>query len=280
MAQKITVHFVRVFTTSKTKSGNLAGVVETNKLNQKEKQHIASVLNLSETVFIQRTYNKTTLEFFTPNKKIPFCGHATLAAASFLDSFNLFANSVKFDVEMNCYTVSKSDNLFFMQQDLPIYKDKIDKRLICDSLQVSTDSISEAHIVSTGLADLIIPIKSVEILHHIKPDFDKIKQISKKLRIIGYHLFALSSEPDVTAYCRNFAPLYGIQEESGTGSSSGALSCYLWKNNLKRKKYILRQGWQLENPSEIITKIRYAERIDSVLVGGQTSLEKSVSITF
>ena len=38
------------------------------------------------------------------------------------------------------------------------------------------------------------------------------------------HLFALSEENII---CRNFAPLYDIDEEAATGTSNGALACYL-----------------------------------------------------
>ncbi|MCZ8486895.1 PhzF family phenazine biosynthesis protein [Vibrio lentus] len=35
---------------------------------------------------------------------------------------------------------------------------------------------------------------------------------------------------ELTASCRNFAPLFGILRESATGSASGALACYLAKH--------------------------------------------------
>ena len=63
----------------------------------------------------------------------------------------------------------------------------------------------------------------------MKPDFEKITAVSKKYNVIGYHVFTLETKFDSTAHCRNFAPLYDIPEESATGTSYGALSCYLFK---------------------------------------------------
>jgi len=39
-----------------------------------------------------------------------------------------------------------------------------------------------AQIVSTGLRDIIVPIRSMEVLNGIKPDFEKVSEISKKYK--------------------------------------------------------------------------------------------------
>ncbi|WP_243577866.1 PhzF family phenazine biosynthesis protein [Clostridium minihomine] len=56
----------------------------------------------------------------------------------------------------------------------------------------------------------------------------KVKEISQQYNTVGYHIFSLKSLHGDNAYCRNFAPLYGIPEESATGTSSAALACYLY----------------------------------------------------
>lgn len=43
-----------------------------------------------------------------------------------------------------------------------------------------------------------------------------ISNISKKYNVIGYHLYARNSLNNSSVHCRNFAPLYGIPEESAT----------------------------------------------------------------
>ena len=45
---------------------------------------------------------------------------------------------------------------------------------------------------------------------------------------VGYHVFTLESLYGANANCRNFAPLYDIPEEAATGTSNGALGCYLY----------------------------------------------------
>lgn len=121
-----------------------------------------------------------------------------------------------------------------MDQNLPTYFEVVDKEKIAKTLNIDIDSFVEnlpIQIVSTGLRDIIIPLKNKEVLESIKPNFNSIAKLSKEYNVVGYHIFTLESLDDEIIHCRNLAPLYGIDEESATGTSNGALSCYLFKNN-------------------------------------------------
>lgn len=106
-------------------------------------------------------------------------------------------------------------------------------------------------IISTGLPDIIMPVADRRQLAAISPDFAALAELSGKYEVVGVHAFTLDggqfrpveedgksvsgssdSDPQVSAFCRNFAPLYGIDEEAATGTSSGALTYYLIKNGL------------------------------------------------
>ena len=153
---------------------------------------------------------------------------------------------------------------------------------------MSTEIISTdlpLQIVSTGLRDVFIPIKSLKELDNIQPDFEKISKISKKYKVIGYHLFTLESKFGSTAHCRNFAPLYGINEESATGTSSAALGCYLFKYGKISKKeanrLVFEQGYSMKKPSEIVVTLKIQnDQIKEVKVGGVALVikEKELSI--
>ena len=62
------------------------------------------------------------------------------------------------------------------------------------------------------------------------PNFKEISILSKEMKCISIHCFALT-ESDIDnapiAVCRNFVPLYSINEEAATGTSNYALACYL-----------------------------------------------------
>ncbi|MCQ2546667.1 MAG: PhzF family phenazine biosynthesis protein [Clostridia bacterium] len=105
--------------------------------------------------------------------------------------------------------------------------------------------------ISTGLPDIMMPVADRAQLAAISPDFPALTELSKKYEVVGVHAFTLDggqfrpvkedgrsisgssdSDPNVTAFCRNFAPLYDIDEEAATGTSNGALTYYLMRNEL------------------------------------------------
>ena len=86
----------------------------------------------------------------------------------------------------------------------------------------------------------------------------------------------MTDEEDVDAYGRNFAPIVGINEESATGTSNGALGCYL--NNYideNKIKFTLRQGYSMNKPSEITTLLLIKnDEVVTVFVGGNAIIIK------
>lgn len=259
--------------------GNLAGVCLEEMLSNKEKQKIAKKLGYSETAFIERrSENEFKIEFFTPNSQIEVCGHATIASFSFLFKEKIITQgNYIMDTTIGTFSVQvTSKGKVMMEQKLPIFYGKLDKEEIAISLGIGEDDIIDnvpINIVSTGLKDIFIGVKNREILYNMKPNFQFIKEISEKYKCIGYHVYTLECD-NVAAECRNFAPLYDIDEECATGTSSGALSCLLYKYNMINKEecgnIILNQGKSMDNPCEIFVNLElYEGEIKSVYVGGQ-----------
>lgn len=169
------------------------------------------------------------------------------------------------------------DGMVMMDQTKPQYYEIVDKEILADSLNISVDDFDPQlvpQIVSTGLKDIMIPIRSRSILENINPDFEKVTEVSKKYNVVGYHLFCKDTVHNSSAYCRNFAPLYGITEESATGTSNGALACYLKKyegeDNADKVKFLFEQGYSMGKPSEIQAMLTMQnDEIIRVQVGGR-----------
>jgi predicted PhzF superfamily epimerase YddE/YHI9 len=69
------VHVLRVFTDESDRFGNPLGVVlDTTGLAEEARQEIATRLNFSETVFVEKV-DKALLRIFTPAGEIPLAGH-------------------------------------------------------------------------------------------------------------------------------------------------------------------------------------------------------------
>ena len=95
-----------------------------------------------------------------------------------------------------------------------------------------------------------------------------LKLISKKYKVVGAHLFTLDKMKKVTAFCRNIAPLVGIDEECATGTSNGALTHYLKDYNIISIQdiNIFIQGESMGKTSTILS--RYKEDKKTIQIGG------------
>jgi PhzF family phenazine biosynthesis protein len=218
------------------------------------------------------------VRFFTPVEEVDLCGHATIAVFSLLAGqqkiqFGEYTQETKAGILKVEY---RPDRTIFMNQSIPKFYEVIDKSEISDSLNINESKIAgklPAQIVSTGLRDILIPINDLETLLSIQPDFEAIKDISKRYNVTGYHVFTMETKYNSTAHCRNFAPLYDIPEESATGTSNGALSCYLYKYGVisenECSKLVFEQGYSMDKPSEILAGLCIENKsIKEVKVGG------------
>ena len=84
----------------------------------------------------------------------------------------------------------------------------------------------------------------------------------------------------LTAHCRNFAPLFGISEESATGTANGALTYYLYKFGIiktdEMNSFI--QGEAMGRRSVVLTRLQADGESVSITVGGNAVATLCVSL--
>ena len=256
------------------KGGNKAGVVlGRSELTSVQKAAIAKEMGYSETAFVLDSDKADfKLQYFTPTEEVPLCGHATIAAFSTLKLLNMLDKTdCTIETETGILNIHiKDDGLILMEQNCPAYLEVLDSDIFTGCIERNfIDQRFPIQIVSTGLNDIMLPVDSTEHLERLSPDFEMIANMSKAKEVVGVHAFTLIKESDVTAICRNFAPLYGIDEESATGTASCALACYLFKYYKHQPQYIFEQGHNMGEISRIVVNLSYHENvIDSVFVGG------------
>lgn len=256
------------------KGGNKAGVVlGRSELTSVQKAAIAKEMGYSETAFVLDSDKADfKLQYFTPTEEVPLCGHATIAAFSTLKLLNMLDKpDCTIETEAGFLNIHiKDDGLILMEQNRPAYLEVLDSDIFMGCIERNfIDHRFPIQIVSTGLNDVMLPVDSVEHLEQLSPDFEMIANMSKEKEVVGVHAFTMIKESDVTAICRNFAPLYGIDEESATGTANCALACYLFKYYKQQSQYVFEQGHNMGDISRIVVNISYHENlIDSVFVGG------------
>lgn len=299
------VYIVNAFT-SNGRGGNGAGVaIHCDDLTSKDMQAIASEVGLSETAFVIKSQNPEydyEVKFFTPTTEVDLCGHATIAAFYTLGELGLIRGKdevlkVKqktlagiLDVDL-VFKDNKIHSVLMTQASPKFLFTVEDLKPLCEVLSISEDNIGISGFnilpmaVSTGLSDIILPVKNLKALKNINPNFEALAKYSNAYNLIGVHAFTLETEnKESTAATRNFGPAAGIDEESATGTSNGALCAYLIKNNIlplvPDSSIICEQGYYMNNPSEIIASA--SGSLDNLIikVGGKATVidKKVVSI--
>lgn len=269
--------------------GNPAGVVpDATELSEVDMKNTAKEMNLSETAFIFPIGKDSfKVRFFTPMCEVDLCGHATigsfysLAKKGYITPIEngikkVFQETRVGNLSVEIYYRGGEVYKVLMEQGEPKSLGNISEidRLLdafgLDEGDIGTSFKSaKPEIMSTGLSDIILPLKDKETLYELKVDFEALSKISDELGVTGVHAFYLPNSQSDVVYTRNFAPLVGINEEAATGTANGALLYYLKKNNLLEKDEITSiQGETMNRPSNIHCKIEKADNSYIVKVGG------------
>jgi PhzF family phenazine biosynthesis protein len=287
----VTVYTLNAF--AKTKyGGNPAGVVlDADLLSEPEMQHIAAKVGFSETAFVRKSDKADyQVRFFTPSSEVDLCGYATVATFYLLARKGIIqAGEFTQETKAGILKVeNRPDGIIYMNQIKPVFYEEIDKKIIAESLNINEDAIMKdlpVRILSTGLKDILVPVTTLKEISNIRPDFNKVAAVSKKYCVTGYHIFTLETMYSSTAHCRNLAPLFDIPEESATGTSNGALGCYLYKYGIvteeAARSMVFEQGYSMRQPSEILASLVIENKeIMEVKVGGiaQDIKEKVVEL--
>ncbi|CEH33984.1 PhzF family phenazine biosynthesis protein [Romboutsia lituseburensis] len=275
-------YIVNAFTKEGT-GGNGAGVVlNCENLSVEDMQNIAKEINLSETAFVQQSDKANfKVRFFTPTEEVDLCGHATIATFTLLRNLEIIEKGVLTqETKAGILKVYIDKKDVFMEQEKAKFYEVIQDEEILKSLNINKDDLDDTmpiQIVSTGLRDILIPVKNIEVLNKISLCKDLVTNISKKYDVVGYHVFCISENDTYVAHCRNFAPLYGIDEECATGTSNGALCSYLYKmkklEGRDLNKLVFIQGEAMNKACEIVCKLNVElDEIVECLVGGEGAI--------
>lgn len=263
--------------------GNKAGVVINRPdLSREQKMAIAKELGYSETAFILPCDDADfELQYFTPTDEVPLCGHATIASFATMQLLGMLEKEdYTIRTKAGILSIKVNDGLIFMEQNRPEYFDILPPRLFADCFAVGANERLPIQTVSTGLKDIIFPVASRVELEALEPDFGNMTRLSRELDVVGIHAFTLSDKSGMDAECRNFAPLYGIDEESATGTASCALACYLYKHCGKKEEYVFEQGHTMGLPSQIFVKLSCkGDEVEAVYVGGRGYLVCEKTLT-
>lgn len=271
--------------------GNPGGVVSNaDGLAETQMQAIAREMNNSETAFIlspTSSDHEVWVRFFTPTTEVPSCGHATIAA-HYVRATEMGLPSCRvvqrtgagiLPVEIVC---EDDDYRVVMTQGAIEFGDPFSggqRNEIVTALglaQADVDSRCPIQIVSTGHSKVLIGIRERTTLNGLKPNLEKLTEISRQIRCNGYFVFVLTDgSGGVLSHGRMFAPAIGIPEDPVTGNANGPLGAYLVQHRLvpndgRRFAFTGQQGEAIGRLGTVEVAVDIAEgRPKAVHIGGR-----------
>ena len=282
-------HIVDAFT-DQAFGGNTAGVVplEAGAAFPADElmRRIAAELRYSETAFVRQDGpDGFTVRYFTPAGEIDLCGHATIATFG-----TLFREGIVPEGR-SCRCRTRAGELeivpgpvTMMQMAAPRKVGTFESPELLAALLsamggLKADALSElpVEIISTGLPDIILPLRDTTVLQTLKPDMPALAALSIRFDVVGVHALAFGEEDGYTAHVRNFAPRYDIPEESATGTANAALTYYLYRHGriAADTRCAFLQGEAMGRPSTVLSTIRIKEGRPDICVGGPCAIVAS-----
>lgn len=267
--------------------GNTAGVVLIEPgagfPDEEWMRQVAAELRYSETAFVRRDgAAEFTVRYFTPAGEIDLCGHATVA------SFGVLFREGIVPAGTRCLNHTRAGDLEVVADTRVMMQMAAPERVgafeapgqlgelltAMGGLQPELLGTWPAETFSTGLPDIILPVRDVATLQELAPDMPALTVLSERLDVVGVHAFAVDPNDGYTAHVRNFAPRYGIPEESATGTANAALTAYLYHHHIIEEgaRCCFLQGEAMGRPSLIHTTLQKNAGIPDIRVGGPCAI--------
>jgi len=293
-----TYHFYQVDVfTDKVFGGNpLAVFPDAEGLSDREMQQLAREMNLSETTFVLPSADPRAdfrVRIFTPVAEVPLAGHpvvgthyvlARLGRITLKSPVTRIHQELKVGIlPVDLYVDGGVVQRVVMTQVLPAFLTVVDDlAVLADALGVPEADIRATgllpQVVSTGLPQMMIPVRSLAAVQGAKPNVAALAHIGQSAGTACFMVFSRETlAASSTVHSRMFAPELGVLEDPATGSASGALGAYLVKYRAipvtDGTNYIVNeQGYEIDRPSTIFIEVDVTgQDITAVRVGGQVA---------
>jgi trans-2,3-dihydro-3-hydroxyanthranilate isomerase len=263
-------HTLDVFTTTRFQGNPLAVITDGDGLSNDQMQAIAREMNLSETVFVQKPTDDRALarlRIFTTKEELKLAGHPVIGTWFLLAELGVVpaqeggvhimqqTGAGVLPVEIR-FKDGRPQRVTMTQKEAAFKPSKINKKTLAAALGLSPkdfDSKLEPEFVSTGIFNLMVPLKNRAALGKIQMNMVELSQLFGKHGVMAY-CFALGNSH--IAFSRGMIP-WELYEDAATGSAAGSLGAYLVKHGKLGAGLTLNisQGVEMGRPSQIEVEV-------------------------
>jgi len=298
------IHLVNVFTCNGG-GGNLAPIVlDARGLGDVDMREVARRYGRESSFVFPGPGDKTgdddnrqhrKIRFFVPEHEMEMCGHATVGTAWLMHHLREQQRN-----EIDFTTLSgpvrtrwiederAGGRKVFVSQPQGRVEEISDKRLMVELFSIlNIDSSQLADKIpiqnaATSRVKTMIPLKDVDTLNGLRPDFGRVKSICEKLGSTGLYPYAvINRNPSVVEVeARQFPKASGYPEDAATGIAAAALAYALEANGVSAagvvgKEVVVYQGRAMGFLSEITVQLEQ----DQCWVGGTCALVSEGDLT-
>lgn len=284
------VYLLRVFAAGPNGGNPLPVLVDGLGMSDKDMQAVA-VTHVHESGFVLPAPKNSDCDFefrfWVPEHEMEMCGHATIGAVWLLEKLNrlprdhlriLTKSGV---VEANVSRSPKGTWIEISQSqgvvETVARPSDIDELL--SVLGISRHEMAPLPVQnsSTSRVKTLIPLKSVDCLNSLRPQFHLIKELCERVGSTGLYPYAVSDLANQIFEARQFPKSSGYNEDAATGIAASALAYGILENRLLNntdKAIKVRQGWAMGHPSEITVRFRKQDGISRGCWIGGTAIQE------
>jgi trans-2,3-dihydro-3-hydroxyanthranilate isomerase len=259
-----------VFTTTRFEGNPLAVVTDGDGLSDAAMQAVAREMNLSETVFVQKPTEDEALarlRIFTTREELKLAGHPVIGTWFLLAELGVVpaqeggvhvlqqTGAGILPVEIR-FKDGRPQRVTMTQKEAAFRPAKIPAKALAAALGLSAkelDSTLEPEFVSTGIFNLMVPLKNRAALGKISMNMIELRKLLGKNGTMAY-CFAASGNGK--AFSRGMLP-WELYEDAATGSAAGSLGAYLVRHKKLSAGHTLSvlQGEEMGRPSHIEVEV-------------------------
>jgi PhzF family phenazine biosynthesis protein len=246
------------------RGGNPAGLVlDARGLDAAQMQAIAADVGYSETAFLVARPDESNVydvRYFSPKGEVPFCGHATIAAAVALAERSPAAELI-FHTPAGFVSISTLQNdSGEIVAELTSVTPRVSEpdpdlvRRVLLALRWSVEELDPDYpvrLANAGSEHLVLVTLTRERLAHLDYDFDALAKLMRDHGLITVQL--VWPESKKRYHARNPFAGSGVVEDPATGASAAAFGGYLRELGLiaENASFTIIQGADMGQPSEI-----------------------------
>ena len=272
-----------VFTRTPLTGNPLLVFSDARGLQDAEMQALARESNLSETTFIFprdaaiEREKGVQVRIFTPTAELPFAGHPTLGTAMQVRATTQDgAQRVVLDLKAGKVPVTFGDTGLGtygeMTQKDPEFGETYPRELVAPLVGLGADDVADdvpVQAVSTGLAFVVLPLRSLRAIRSVRMNFPGIVELLAKNNRRSFYLVTREVE-DPKARLHARYP-FARGEDPATGSAAGCATAWMVRHGVAKhdERVIIEQGLEMQRPSQLFVRAsRSGESVMNVRVGG------------